>query len=144
MFFSGLFETKNIKGIDYNSVIENFILEVYAFLTCVIEVKTNKSKAVQTFETEAEMKKVFYLNRVYLLRKEQPKRSSGTKQKITANELNNLIKIRKHIKAYIRKLPAGQETSDDAKALASAYGIELEKGYTFVSEFEKTVYILNE
>jgi hypothetical protein len=43
----------------------------------------------------------------------------------------------RHIGRYTRKLPAGQQASTEAKALATSVFIELEEGMTLVDEFER-------
>jgi len=50
----------------------------------------------------------------------------------------------RYINVIIRKLPVGQQASEEAKQLASQYGYELEPGQTFVRPFMKQVFVKKE
>lgn len=56
-------------------------------------------------------------------------------------DLSHYEKEDRHINVIIRKLPEGQQASEEAKALAAQYGYELEEGQTFVRPFIKQVFI---
>lgn len=56
-------------------------------------------------------------------------------------DLENYDKEERYINVIIRKLPEGQQASEEAKALATQYGYELEEGQTFVRPFIKQVFV---
>lgn len=58
-----------------------------------------------------------------------------------ARDLENFDKEDRHINVIIRKLPEGQQASEEAKALAAQYGYELEEGQTFVRPFIRQVFV---
>ncbi|GHU57496.1 hypothetical protein AGMMS49975_23190 [Clostridia bacterium] len=140
VFFSPLADGKLGDPIGKEFVarnVENFVLEVYAFLTCGIEVKRKRNKAVRIYENEAAFRADHVLSQVCLIKQEVAHREIASECCLTSGKSSVLVEI----SPYVRKLSIGWKASEEAMANAERYGIELGVGETFVTGFEKSVWV---
>lgn len=92
--------------------VKNYILEAYALLTTNMP----SGEVISSIEGAGSEKRTYTIDR---------------------NKLHNMEAF---VGAYVRKLPQGASSSDEANELALRYGIELDSDETFVRPFTKIVH----
>lgn len=122
--------------------IENFVLQIYVFLSTSFVPTFLRNQAIRIFETEEEYcrgHKKFQptvIKRFSSISKEE----SWDEESIHNTKSTELKEIRPHF----RKLAVGWQASEEARQNAIKYGYLIPAGYTFVTGFEKCIWVNTE
>lgn len=124
-----------------NSSIENFVLEVYSYLTTDIDITNPYGlKVVRDIDNYINFEEGIPYIEVFIKDK-KINDIKPNKSYVKHLDKTKFVQIEKTIDYYIRKLPIGESASEDAKEQARKYGYELKPNETFVRTFTKKVNI---
>lgn len=143
LFYTALLDSNKIElGLS----LENFVLETYYRLTVSnIDFTKKKLSVMLVVNDFKEADKIGYTMNQPIVQffyeggKPRNYLESAVTPKLRTYSRENYKEEKKAINGYIRKLPAGQNQSEDAVAYAKNLGIELNNDETFVKPFIKTV-----
>lgn len=121
---------------DLNEDLEAFILWNYCSLVCDIE-------GINPYDISSSFLTIFPMCvRHYVDQKSDPDNMRVGDSKKRRNRFDKALYLQEQlgIDNYIRKLPAGQKASEQAKQLAIKLGFELKENETYVRSFKRKVY----
>ena len=136
--FYSIFDYSNQQESHYD--LENFILENYMILTCDYVIDKKKNYAIaQSDDIYHDFHYPYQplVSYTYKLPQKKTSVGSGKRRKYVKEEYQEELRTRS---GYIRRLPEGQNASDEARERAEALGLFLPDGRTFVRSHEYHVY----